>query len=756
MISELNLAVAYDIFKLVTVFYFSGYLYILVLNQVSKKVKHVSNLPFFIYISFGIFINVIIISVLKIISQKFITVNLLLNLISILGFIFYLFLNKKLNYLVSTVARILMISIFIMIPVSYLADQEIGKYWHNGNPDIIDAACSNIILSSSEPVSPISTTSNFNSNEPFERRGIDHSFVFSDAAICGYTETYLYDSAVGQYVFYFTLAKLVHEERGLYVYLVMTNLLFVMYLMGLFLISREYFNFRVPIALLATVVIGTSHFYMATLVNGHIGTQMIALVIPWLLLLGNIKDVRKKILTVVVLIIFTVLSYPFILPFFVILYLILNHARDLFNYFKIIPLKTSKLNQLFLLAILFIAVYVIHIFLWDFTQQYRLRFENNFRSWYSIRTEYGILQYLGIFPSNLTEIGIQKYFYVFDSYFTEFFNTSVINLSTYILISFLVILSFSLVFILYNNSYFLNFVIGIAYLIILIPFFYFYIKDSYYLYKILYIFQMLILLVFFIFLDIVVTKKNTTKFLSVTLFTLILGSYVIINNYYNIKSMKELKSISYKYNYLYDVVNDIPKHVWRNSVLGIPERVETYVLSTILYENKFIDTSDPTGKPEYWIGKEGEYEGILEVARNKHIPSLSDYFYRSYEVDDFRFVYGDIWGVERYGDIQVRYVEYDPIMTFPSLNKDRRLEMCFSLHGSVNLKEQMKPYVRITTATEEVIARLEPEIKAKCEIIEVPRNVGVLSFKKNFQGSVENPFDSRRKAWILYSVAFKS
>ncbi len=263
-----------------------------------------------------------------------------------------------------------------------------------------------------------------------------------------------------------------------------------------------------------------SHIYFVTILNGHIGTIMMASVVANLLTLISSKDLGTPTsLSIITLLIFSAFCYPYMIAFIFIYFIIALNLNESFKAFS------TKLKTLILASIFIIA--------WFALEEKRLSALVSFRSWHSFATPLGPLQYIGLVPGNIlgsSLLGISQ-----ELQFK--YNISDIQLSV---ISILISIMFLKLLLSRTNLKSKNYVNLLFFLSYSIMLTFFVTRDSYFIYKISYILQ-------FIFIGLIyksVENLDNSKFRTVALKRLsmtILIAIFVVNLFFNFLAFKQIQ-----------------------------------------------------------------------------------------------------------------------------------------------------------------------------------------------------------------------
>jgi len=677
----------------------------------------------------------------------------------IVALLFYVSKNFNIMHNLKLLQLIGIVVFLVSTPTIYLTQNTgIDKYWHTGNPDIIDAKCATeaFLISSNfekDYLDNISKSAQFPKVGRPTARIVTIAgpaeFRFSDAAICDTARVYLEDSAKGQYVGLFVISLLTGVTGGLINYLILALIFMLLFFSSVKLIFQKVFSLGSSFASLYSLIVVTTHLYFVTFLNGHLGTQMIApvlaLFIAWLF---NARDFKlfQNIEFVFILTFYLYLVYFFIIPFFYFTLIItfISLKKNLINSqlvdYIIQNHKYKSLIAIILGLILFISQ------LWRLTSEYRLQDTLKFRSWFSIKTNYGFLQYLGLFPGNTVEINSQQYInknplHPFISPFSDHLISSRHTI-------WIIILLF-LCFVIYRFlKSFTNLIksesfISIITLSVLLQYFFFFtfIGDSYYIYKILYIYQFLIIIFIVTFIH-NLKQERVIQRLTKSLIIFISLSMIYINIYFNIQTFIGTKNLATNYLKLYPQIDAIPEEIWKDSILAMPESVDAYILAQILLEKRFINLNVQLKKPTYII-KQFNREEELNFFSGKE---SNDLYYKEYGELDLRFVYGGIWGLENTPGNYYRKIDANFSVIFLASNFDRILNLCGSRYRPE--AEYKKNYLFYQDYNNK---KIKIDFSQELPCIKIPIRGGTTRVPVNIEGFFpkDGVFDSRRTGYTL-------
>ena len=364
-----------------------------------------------------------------------------------------------------------------------------GNYWHSGNYDMEDGlngrdAYIHRLIVDARP---------FDMGEIIgDRSWYDFAKVTGTLArkaheAESYKEWYAGDGFRLQYSSLAFWSVLFDEQHGIDLLLVQALLNLILFVVGIFYLSRQAFSMTPAASVVASVTSVTSSFYMATFFAGHVGSLMFGALIPALLNLVLVKDdaypaIRHKLFfggLVLGAIAFTY-PHPLIilgLPLLAYWLFSLELLQDKLS--AILSVVKNNPRILYLVIIVFaVMLSIILMVLWDVTESYRLRQDGQYRSWGFTHDWLIIPLFLGLIPSPMEG---------------SIFLGSLLGKITYplfILISSLLTVILGFIYFktrTQKNAQFFRF-FGLLWIAEYFIFRYF-IIDSYYLYKFLYIYQ---------------------------------------------------------------------------------------------------------------------------------------------------------------------------------------------------------------------------------------------------------------------------
>jgi len=351
-------------------------------------------------------------------------------------------------------------------------------------------------------------------------------------------------------------------------------------LIGLFLyfcmlieFGRRILKFSKKSATIFALASVFSHLYFTTILNGHIGTLMIAGPLVYLLNRSFMlaKAEEKLSLEIISGIIFSTafifFAYPFITPFLFSIILI-----------GILAIHTNLSRLYWLVSTAYFAA--ISIFLWAYFIPQREKVLDSFRSWGSFLTPISVFQYTGLFPGNV--MGSQ--------YLNFIQNTSQkygISSSLNFLALALPILGYITMLIFYSirrgmisRPLIISIVqttVGLSLIVALTS------KDSYFFYKISYIFQFMIIGVCFAgFLEIQKELNSSGRRKLSNFHFLLIALIASLNIGWSTFSTIEMLQRNTVWGHFSDEIQKFDKSQINNSISMIEEGGDDYVVNYIL------------------------------------------------------------------------------------------------------------------------------------------------------------------------------
>jgi len=635
------------------------------------------------------------------------------------------------------VKSVLLILIFISVLGVFENDKNsiaLGSsfnYWHSANADIFDGLCGAQTLLLEESVSVVKSTNlgtvdnRTNSLEllPFFSLNGD-SLCNSDKAI------YLGAQESVQYTNLALFSDLLRLPVSMYVFLFQSVFNLFILFNTLVLFGKKFFSLKKRPSYVFAGISVLSHLYFITFINGHVGSMMIQAPLILLIYLISTKwvETKKYALLLPILTVFISLSYPYILPFIIIYFLITSALLK-----TIIPSKYQKYRTPIILFLFTLACW------FRFSDQ-REKVEWAERSWGTYLNPLGPLQYLGIMPGNINGSGLLGYS---QQWLIKFGITS--NLKFWV-ISMLIT-----IFILGNvikaaqkseitlPNKLLLCALGFPLIIAVTS------HDSYYTYKVSYIFQFVLIGYLVIRMQQLVVHRREPKkvpniILSVLTQTLI---FIILslNFFWNIGAAYGVFVSNNQWSSISNSIKNIPAKEINNAIL----ETDSYQVSNISnfeiqkLRPKSIDSLIPPLKILSIASENGVY-----AARVNIVPAdtflLSGYGFSSNEKEsrgNFRWVY------EFRTKPKSSSTEYYSMKVIRLNSSKTSVEqsLCVSL-PEWDLRKSAS--LQIVGKEGQILSEFIFSKERTCNSFQIPGNVNILTLRTNLSGESPSLFDTRR------------
>jgi hypothetical protein len=309
---------------------------------------------------------------------------------------------------------VLLLAVLVVAAVPYVT-VGLGNYWSSAGEDVIDGLNGRSIFLAEDPSIVLKVQKLTASDElvrqlksgSLKRLKQETGIELKEHEVI---QDYLDEYGRLQYSSLVFWSKLLGLPSGMDTFLLQA--LFNLLLMGsgVYLLARETFKQPRGMAFSASLLATLGHFYLATFVNGHIGSLMysaVALVFLYFCLRWIDERWRPGAWLILPLLWLTFMSlcYPYPL-----LYLIAPLV--LYWGYRYVNKKSVRERQgrliifvrSYLLWVISTAVCIGFVVAWWIFEPIRERSEFMFRSWGTIFNEIGFLQFWGIWPSNLTNL----------------------------------------------------------------------------------------------------------------------------------------------------------------------------------------------------------------------------------------------------------------------------------------------------------------------------------------------------------------
>ncbi len=646
--------------------------------------------------------------------------------------------NCNHNYIKTGLIAIGILTVLVFYPshLNYQGNSASSNYWHTANSDTFDGLCgAQSILLEDSKASKESTylgtaETRVNSLEllPF--------LTLDSRSLCSSNQMdYLVAKESMQYTNLTLFSEILHLPVSMYIFLFQSLLNLLLFFNMLVIFGKRFLSFDKVTSRIFAGVSVFSHLYFVTFINGHIGSMMAQapLVLLITLITRGWGEIKRHLPVIAILTIFIGLSYPYILPFVVIYFLIVNTAI------------TGRYPHGFRNLMFPLVVISFAITCWFVFESARYKAEWDIRSWGTFLNPLGPLQYFGLLPGNINGIGLlglcQQWLIQFG--ITSAFEFSLISicLTVFILINVLIV-SFNSKGVYPNKLLFsamiFPVIIGLTS------------RDPYYTYKVSYIFQFVVVGYLVVRIRELSQNQNTKSSITnrtlklaiqIPIYVLLIFNFIWngVTSYQVIVNNTHWASISRS-------IGEISTDNLSNSVL----QTDSYVVNNI--SSYLVQRLRPR-TPESLVIPLNELsiepKGSSFIATVNEVPDdsflLDGDGLSSSESDSrgkFRWVYGigtDPNSISP-NDKSVK------ILRLNSTKISAEKTLCVSL-PDWDLKKS--GVLRVINEEKEILAEFRFSKSITCKSFYIPKSANILTLQTNILGSAPSLFDTRA---ILYRI----
>ena len=613
------------------------------------------------------------------------------------------------------------------------------NYWHSANADVFDGLCgAQSILDKNSGKTDNLTDLGINTTR-INSVGLLPYLKLDARSLCSNNKMdYLGVKESLQYTNLALFSDALRLPVSMYVFLFQSILNLLLFFNMLIICGKKLFFFSNRNSKIFAGVSVFSHLYFITFINGHIGSMMIQapLVILIVFISEGLFEMKKSPVVILILSVFVGLAYPYIVPFVVIYFLIVNSVRtDKFR---------SEFRKLFPLF----TVISFTIVCWFAFSAAREKATWAERAWGTFLNPLGPLQYLGLLPGNINGIGLlgfcQQWLIKFGVTSTLEFWIATLFLTSFILFNIIVatlktkvrypgeLLFCALAF---------PIIIGMTS------------HDSYYVYKISYIFQFVVIGFLIIRIQQLRqnpnSKKGLIKQLSVLPFQATLSILLISNLMWNGVTSYQLLVNNSKWSGISKSIGEINAFDIDNAVL----QTDSYLLNNI---TSFVTQKLRPLAPASLVRP----LNVLTI-----IPSGSSYSPKveRIPVDSFWLSGDGISSSESDPRGKFRWAygirtqpksittEYSAIriLRLNSTKTKTERSLCISI-PEWDLKE--RAILQILDQESRKLSEFVFSKKITCKTFEIPNDVSIMTLRTNLIGSPPSLFDTRAIVFRIWNT----
>ena len=311
----------------------------------------------------------------------------------------------------SAVLTGILVMVFAAIP--YLGS-GFGNYWHSANEDIFDALNGRDAYLRGDLFSPReSPDSDMKIRGTLMQQQLVEAGLSPERSAAFFRDRYARDLGRLQYSSLAFWSVVLRAPTGMDAFLIQALLNLALFALGVFVFAGLVFGLSKPVAGAAALMAAGGNFYLSTYINGHEGSLMYNAAAPFLLYCGLALIARKQapgpwLVVPGTLLLFIIGAYPYTLPFLavpvfayaLVVWLAGRQAAGATLFSGVWQIITRP-RFILLAGMLLLAGSAVA---WLVLEPTRLRAMTQFRTWGTINNYVGILQFWGLWPSNLANI----------------------------------------------------------------------------------------------------------------------------------------------------------------------------------------------------------------------------------------------------------------------------------------------------------------------------------------------------------------